>query len=446
MKIVLIKPIIGEINIGNSRRKHSDFGRMEPLELAVIAGLTEKDVEVKIIDERIEDIYFDQEADLIAITVEVFTARRSYQIAEEFRKRGKKVILGGIHVSLIPEEASQYADAVFIGDAEGLWQQVVKDLKNGKLQKKYISKPGIQKKGVFPRRDLFHANKYLPISLIQFGRGCLNACRYCAVCAYFNKNYFYRDIASVIEEIKTQERKLFFFVDDNIVADKIQAKKLFKSLMPLKIKWVGQASIDMTKDLELMHLMKKSGCLGHVIGFEAITYKALKNLNKTPNLSNFNNYKKEIKILKNYGIQIWGAFTLGHDEETIESIEQTYEFAKINKFTFAAFNILTPYPGTPLYEDLKKNNRLLYNNKWWLHPDYKFNNAVFIPKKISPEKLTAMGRKLRQDWSSWDSMFYRIFNLNNFFSIWQLKTLWQMSYLFRKENKNKRDMTLGVRK
>lgn len=271
MKLTLIKPTIG-------RREHSlyvDEGRMEPLMLGVLAALTPPDVEVVLHDDRMEAIPYDIPTDLVAITVETYTARRAYEIAAEYRQRGVPVILGGMHVALLPEEAERHADSIFVGDAETGWAQVIADARQGKLRPRYNAPAGVaQMGGVIPRRDLFAGKGYLPITLMQFSRGCRFACNFCAVSQYFGKRHYLRRIDEVVNEITAQNRHFLFFVDDNIASDRAALKELCHALIPLNVHWISQASLDVTRDPELMRLMERSGCWGHVMGFESITPRA----------------------------------------------------------------------------------------------------------------------------------------------------------------------------
>ena len=258
----------------------------------------------------------------------------------------------------------------------------------------------------------------MPISLLQFSRGCRYNCKYCASSVYFERRHFTRDIDEVITEIRSQKRKLLFFVDDNIVGDKDRAKELFRALIPLKIHWVSQGSLDMLDDDELMRLMVKSGCLGLVIGFESIKPESLDDMHKGVNKKYVkDHYAYAVGKLRHYGLQTWAAFTIGHDTDTLKSIEATYEFAKKSKFTFAAYNILMPYPGTELYDQLKAQGRLLYDGKWWLHEQYRFNYTAFIPKNMTADELTEAGFDCRRRFNSIGSIIYRLFeprtNLRN---------------------------------
>ena len=444
MKITLIKPNIG-------RREHSlyvDNASMEPLQLGILAALTPSDIEVVMYDDRLEAIPYDEPTDLVAITVETFTARRSYEISEEFRNRGVKVIMGGMHVTLIPDEVKEHCDSIMIGDAEDKWGEMIADLRNGSLKAEYRCEPvPIPQKGVITRRDIFDGKKYMPITLMQFSRGCRYNCKYCASSVYFKQHHFCRDIDEVIEEIRGQKRKLIFFVDDNIVGDKEKAKELFRRLIPLKIKWVSQGSIDMLEDNELMTLMVKSGCLGHVIGFESIKPDSIHTMGKWVNKKFVQDqYRDAIKKLRKYGLQTWAAFTVGHDTDTIESIQATYRFALKNKFCFAAYNILMPYPGTALYDQLQSEGRLLYDGKWWLHPEYKFNYAAFSPTNMTALELTEAAYYCRKNFNSIQSVIYRLFeprtNLRN-----PIRFFTYILYnpVFRREVFEKQGMTFGCK-
>lgn len=441
MKLTLIKPNIG-------RREHSlyvDEARMEPLMLGVLAALTPPDVEVVFFDDRMEPIRYDDSTDLVAITVETYTARRAYEISAEFRIRGIPVILGGMHVALIPEEAGLHADSILIGDAELIWGDVITDARYGQLKPRYFGPPGIgQVNGIMPRRDIFKGKGYLPVSLIQFSRGCRFACDFCAVSRYFEKQHYLRHIDEVILEIESQERKFLFFVDDNIASDRYGLKELCNALIPMKIHWISQASLDVTGDSELMGLMEKSGCLGNVMGFESITPENLKQSKKNPNIECFSNYEHEVKILREYGMQTWAAFTLGYDHDNIQSIMATVDFALKNKFTFAAFNILMPYPNTQFYEMLQTENRLLFGGKWWLHPEYRFNQAAYVPARISPDELTDVCHAARKQFNSIPSLIQRFLDIKtNLRSLSRALSFWRYTLLFRKEVYKKHGMRFG---
>jgi radical SAM superfamily enzyme YgiQ (UPF0313 family) len=443
VKLTLIKPTIG-------RREHSlyvDEGRMEPLMLGVLAGLTPPDVEVVLHDDRMEAIPYDEPTDLVAITVESFTARRAYEIAAEYRQRGVPVILGGMHVSLAPEEAARYADAIFLGDAEAAWHQVIDDARRGRLQPKYVGAPGVgQGGGTLSRRDLYRGKGYLPISLMQFSRGCRFACHFCAVSQYFDRKHYLRRIDEVVREIEAQPRKFLFFVDDNIAADGPALKELCHALIPLNVRWISQASLDVTRDRELMTLMERSGCWGHVIGFESISPDSLREARKAPNIPAFTRYAEEVAILRDHGLQTWAAFTLGYDHDTVASIEATVDFALESRFAFAAYNILMPYPGTAFYRQLAEQGRLLYGGQWWLHPQYRFNHAAFVPARMSPEALTTACHAARTRFNSLPSLARRFSDWRtNLQSAARGASFLRYSLLFRKEVHKKHGMRFGLK-
>lgn len=443
MHITFIKPNIG-------RREHSlyvDEARMEPLMLGVLAGLTPPDVDVVLHDDRMESIPYDNPTDLVAITVETYTARRAYEIADEYRQRGVPVILGGMHVTLLPEECAGHADSLFLGDAETQWGQVLEDLKNGRLKERYDGPPGVgQIGGVLPRRDIFKGKGYLPMALMQYSRGCRFACSFCAVSEYFEKKHYIRRIDEVLAEIDAQERKFIFFVDDNIGSDRKALKALCRELIPMKIHWFSQASLDLTRDAEIMKLMADSGNVGNVTGFESITHASLKESKKSPNIGQFTNYQREIQVLREHGMQTWAAFTLGYDHDTYESIMATMEFALKNRFTFAAFNILMPYPNTPLYRKLEKQGRLLFDGKWWLHPEYRFNQAAYTPVGMSADKLTEACHEARKRFNTIPSLIYRFSDIKtNLKTLWSVAAYWRYTTLFRKEVYKKHGMRFGLK-
>ncbi len=458
MKLTLIKPNLGRMN----DRRYIDEGRMEPLQLGVLAALTPPEIEVVLYDDRLEDIPFEEPTDLVAVTVETFTARRAYEISAEYRRRGVPVILGGFHPTLLPEEAAEHADALVLGDAEAVWRQVIEDARRAALQPEYRGEWGTPQSGIIARRDLFRGKGYLPLTLLQFGRGCVNSCEFCAINVFFEGQHRVRPVPEVLEEIAAQKRRRLFFIDDNLLADREAAKELFRALIPLKVHWVSQAAIDMVEDPELMELMMRSGCIGLVVGFESIDPRSLASMGKGLNLStrgdlagsddcaasdDFEFYTEPLRIVREHGLQLWAAFTIGHDHDTPASIERTIEFAIEQKFCFAAFNVLTPYPGTPLYERLAVEGRLLFDGKWWIDPRYRFNDATFLPAHMSPQELTDLGFQARRRFNSPGSIIKRAFDFKtNMRSPLRFGVYLKYNPLFRKEVYKKQGMHLGYEK
>lgn len=446
MKITFIRPNIGRLPHG----PYIDEGRMEPLELALLAALTPPDVECVMYDDRMESIPFDEPTDLVAITIEIYKARRAYEIAAEYRARGVPVIVGGFHPTLAPEEAAEHADSIFVGDAESRWAEVVEDARAGRLKPRYEARGGVpQAGGVLPRRDLFKGKGYLPIHLIQYGRGCRFACDYCAISVFFDRTQYVRPIADVLAELRELKGKVVFFVDDNFISSHAHAKELLRAIIPLKLRWISQASIDVADDPELMELIEASGCLGFVIGFESIDPANLKRMRKASNLTRakrhgWDRYAAQVEVLRRRHLQIWSAFTLGHDNDTPASIAELYDFAESSKFCFAAFNILMPYPNTPLYQRLEAENRLLYDGKWWLHEDYRFNHAAFIPKRMSPDELTEATWVCRWKWNRLPSILYRMTDFKTHMSSpYRLALYFAYNRLYSKETFKKQGMHFG---
>jgi radical SAM superfamily enzyme YgiQ (UPF0313 family) len=443
VQVTFIKPTLGCLSDGEH---FVDEACMEPLSLGILAGLTPAGVDCRLFDDRFDEIDYDEPTDLVAINVETFTASRAYEIAAEYRARKVPVVMGGMHATLIPEEVAEHADSIFIGDGENQWAQVVADSHEGRLRKRYYGTPGIPQPGIQPRRDLYTRNRYLPVSLLQFGRGCRFNCEFCAVSKYFDHCHYIRPVSEVIAEITAQSRKDLFFVDDNFVSNPQAVKKLLHALIPLKIRWVSQASIEHTRDDELMRLFVESGCMGNVIGFESMALENLRQMHKTTNLTAFDGYAKAVEILRDHHLQTWAAFALGYDHDTIESLLKTCEWGISNQFTFAAFNVLMPYPSTPFYERLKSEGRLLYDGRWWLHKDYRFNHAAFRPARMKPDELTETAWECRKRWSAWASIAKRLMdpktNLNTPF---RFAIYCAYNPLFRREAFKRQGMRLGTR-
>lgn len=250
--------------------------RLPPLSLPMIASLTPDDFDISISDENISPIDFNKDIDLAAITVMTPLAPRAYEIADRFRAKGVRVVLGGMHPSFLPEEAIQHADAVVIGEAEGVWAELLEDFKQGKLKQFYkcSSFPQLENLPI-PRRELFPSKGYFTVNTVQVTRGCPFDCDFCTVTKFFGNKHRYRPIDEVVVEVSSLKGKSVVFVDDNIIGNIPYAKELFKALIPLKIKWLSHASINVARDEELLRLSAESGCVGYMIGFESISQESL---------------------------------------------------------------------------------------------------------------------------------------------------------------------------
>jgi len=387
----------------------------------MVAALTPPEVEVSLVDENVSAIDFQKETDLVGITATTVTAQRAYEIADAFRARGVKVVLGGVHPSFLPEEASQHADAVVIGEAEGVWPSLIEDFKAHKLKRMYrhnehISLINLPK----PRRDLFPKSAYLTEYTLSTTRGCPYSCSFCTVTAFFGHTYRCRPVEEVLEEIETFKAKKFVvFIDDNIVGNPKFAKELFHALIPYKIKWISQASITIARDEELLKLAADSGCICLLVGFESLSPANLASVGKRINV--VDEYGQAIRKIHSYGIALHGFFIFGFDGDDEAVFERTVAFAQKMRLESAQFDILTPYPGTALYESMDKAGRII--TKDWSQYGY---NPVFEPKSMSREVLQK-GR----DWA-WRE-FYSLPSIWNRVGVARrnLATLWALNLYFR---------------
>ncbi|MFY9825444.1 MAG: radical SAM protein [Thermoanaerobaculia bacterium] len=438
MKLTLIHPCIGR-RIG---QPYIRTWQMEPLPPAVIAGLTPKDVEIAFYDDRMELIPYDKPTDLVAISIETYTAKRAYQIASEYRRRGVPVVMGGFHATLCPEEVSQYAESVVIGEAETLWEGILADAERGTLKPYYraAGRPALAR--LRPERSIYQGKSYLPIGLVEAGRGCHFKCDFCAVQTVFSQTQTRRPAADILSELAgIGPKPLIFFVDDNITSNMKQAKEFFRALIPLKIKWVSQASINAAYDEEFLELLVASGCQGVLIGFESLNPLNLQTMNKGFNMMQ-GGFEKALANLRRHHIRLYITFVFGYDEDTEESFAETVEFALRHKFYIAAFNHLTPFPGTPLYRRWEAEGRLRYE-KWWLDERYCYNQIPFQPRHMAPGRLQQGCVEAREQFYTWRNIWRRGLdevNRSNRAMWWHY---YGINYLFRREVRQRDDYPLG---
>ncbi len=397
MKLELIFPATQE----NTRKRNKAL--VPPLGLAIIAALTPPEVEVSLTDENVTVIDFHKETDLVGITALTVTARRAYEIADTFRARGVKVILGGIHPSVMPEEASEHADAVVIGEAEGIWPDLIEDFKANKLQRVYRQRERPSLVGLpIPRRDLFAQGAYHARHTISTTRGCPYSCSFCSVTSFSGHTYRCRPVEEILREVETfNERKLIAFVDDNIVGNPKFSKELFRALIPYKIKWGAQASVTIARDDELLRLAAASGCIYLLIGFESLSPANLAAVGKRINVAD--EYEDVIRKIHSHGIAIHGFFIFGLDEDDEDVFQRTVRFAQKMRLESAQFDLLTPYPGTALCESLDKAGRIV--TKDWSQYGY---NLVFEPKQLSREMLQKGHRWAWREFYSIPSIWRRV--------------------------------------
>ncbi len=425
MKVTFIHPCIG-------RRVNQPYIRswqMEPLAPAVLAALTPREIQRVFYNDGLEPIPFDEPTDLVAMNVEAYTARRAYQIASEYRKRGIPVVMGGVHATLCPEDVAQYAEAVVIGEAEEIWETVLADAERGTLQTYYrsLARPALLH--AHPDRSIFGNKNYLPLGLVETGRGCHFRCDFCSVQSAYQHTYACHATEDVIAEIQKQRRSLYFFVDDNLSANMERAKSLLRALIPLNIRWVSQCSIDAANDEEFVQLLAASGCHGILIGFESLNPLNLKKMKKGSNLMGF---EQGLANLRKHKIRIYATFIFGYDEDDETSFDTTLKFALEQKFYLAAFNHLMPFPGTPLYKRLEQEGRLLYE-KWWLDDTYRFNMVPFQPAHMTPERLQQGCLNARRTFVTSRNTLYRSFDSVNSSPAYLWPVFFGINSLFHKE-------------
>lgn len=435
----MIHPAIGH----KKNTKYIRTWQMESLPAATIAGLTPDDVDISFYDDRMEKIPYDEPTDAVVISVETYTAKRAYQIASLYRKRNIPVIMGGFHATLLQDEVKQYAEVVVVGEAEGVWHKVIDDLKNGTLKRVYKSDNRPLLKNIKPDRSIFKDKKYLPIGLIETGRGCTYSCDFCAIASFFQSSHRSRQIDEIIDEILSlkKEKNVFFFVDDNFIGDKKHAKELMRAMIGLDIRWITQMSIDGAWDEELLELMDKSGCMGVLIGFETLDHDNLAMMNKGFNATH-GGYEKAIEMLNKYHIRIYATFVFGYDNDTKSSFDRTVKFAIEQKFYIAAFNHLTPFPATPLYEKLKSEGRLLYDS-WWLDENYRYNDLPFTPTNLLPQEITDLCVKARYDFYGIKSIFKRFLSKTNTANGFMLRNYFPINLMHRGDVSGRNGYPLG---
>lgn len=410
MKLLLIEP---SNQLKSQIKRHQIFENIvrknyysaPPLALSVLASLTPSDWEIKIIQEPKDIINYDEPSDLIGISAVTHTVRRGYEISQEFRRRGKKVIMGGIHPTVLPDEALQYCDSVCIGEAENIWKEIITDFSKGKLKRKYKSEePFDLRFYIPPRRNLMPTVKSLIFNVgssIEASRGCPYDCDFCSVSLSHGREIRYRPIQNIIPEMETIDNDKLFFVDNNIIANFKYAKELFRAMVPLKKRWTGQATISIIKDPELLKLASDSGCWGLLIGIESITDEGLKKYKK--NLGNFEELKEAIKILKEHNIGVFAEMIFGNDFDTSQSIQESLKRLLELDFASASLGIIVPYPGTELFKNLQRNNRILTTN--WNY--YDINHLVFKPLHFSREEFLKDIENIRRKFFSYSSILKR---------------------------------------
>ena len=409
MKIRLIDPAYDHPHLGHSQKtmKRIWFAH---LTLTTLAALTPSDVEVKITDENVEPIDFEEDVDLVGVTGMIMHAPRAYQIAQRFRQRGIPVVMGGPHASSLPFEAKEHVDAVVIGEAENLWEGLIKDLKNGCLKPFYKADGYCSMERMpFPRLDLLRKKAYMTINCVQTTRGCPHQCEFCHVTHFFGNTYRCRPVEEVVDEVRRLDGEFIVFIDDNIAGTRRYAKELFTQLKPLKKKWASQASMTLARDPELLRLAAESGCVSLFMGIESLSSENLKDVNKSFNRAS--QFDEAIKMVHDHDIMIVAGFIFGLDHDDEGVFERTIHFCERNRIELPSFFILTPLPGTPVFQRMESEDRLLHKD--WT----KYNGAtvVYRPKLMTEETLQRGFNWVCKEAYSWGSIYKRVFHLQQRF-------------------------------
>lgn len=396
MKVTLIRPQLGA--------GYDSPARLEPLALAVLAALTPPDVQVVAVDERFQPVPFGQRTDLVALSVCTFSALRAYEIAAGFRARGVPVVMGGFHPTLCPEEALQHADSIACGDAESLWPQMLADFAAGRLQRVYRPETPGPDEAVIPDRSVLAPRGYLPLKLVQLGRGCHLACEFCAVRAFYGGRVRHRSVDAVVSELRDTHARRVFFVDDNLLSSRAVLMELLEAIVPLRVRWSAQVDLSIADDPDLLALAVRSGCQSLTIGFESLDERNLSRMGK--GWSRAADYRRGLRRLREAGVMVYGTFVFGYDHDGPQSFRRTVEFAIAERLFIANFNPLQPLPGTRLYRRLRTEGRLRHE-RWWLDPGYRWHEALLQPRSMTPEQLTAGCTWARRRFHSAGSMLRR---------------------------------------
>ncbi len=387
--------------------------KIQKVNLPLLAALASPGHAVKIVDEAFVPDNISEEVDLVGITVMTDLALRAYQIADTYRRRGVKVVMGGIHPTILPNEALQHADAVVIGEAEEVWPRLLSDVASREMQKLYCAnKISDLNRIPIPRRDLYPKAKYQGYTPLAFGietaRGCPYDCEFCSIGSVMGRQYRLRPMQDVIVEMESIDSPHLFFVDDALALNRPTAKKLFAEMIPLKKKWAGQGPVSLAEDLELLELMRRSGCVGLLIGFESVQKETRDGMKKIRNLKI--DFSEAVRRFHGEGIALLGAFIFGFDHENKDVFDQTLEFSIKTRLDCLELRILTPFPGTRLYGRLLREGRLLVPN-WWLR-GYPPDTLLFQPKGMTGEELIEGFNRLNRQAYSFGSIMKRFFGMN----------------------------------
>lgn len=399
MKIKFILPALTEAKSPYFRPiKYSLF---PPLGLAVLASLCDKSDDIEIVDEHIEEVNFNDEPNLVCIESYITNAHRTYEIADFYRKRGIKVAIGGLHATTLPLEAKRHADTVLLGLGENSFPKFLKDFKDGNIKEFYNQGEVSLDNLPLPRRDLIKQEKYLVPNSMVFSRGCPNRCSFCYVNSFYkgSKSFFAYKVDRILEEIESMKGRHLYFLDDNIFADKKLSRQVFKEMRGMNKVFQGAITVDSILQDDTIDLAYEAGFRSAFIGFESINSKNLVQINKNSNIGK--DYSKAIKRLDELGIMINGSFIFGLDDDTLDVFDRTAEWAVNSGITTATNHILTPYPGTAVYNQMDGANRITTKD-WRL---YDTRHLVFTHPNITKEEMENGYKRAYKIFYKWGNIY-----------------------------------------
>lgn len=376
MKVALINPRSEGTKVRPYLKRMTTFFRVT---LPVLAAYTPDEVELDVFDENVELIPFDKGYDVVGLTVLTSGFNRAVEISNRFRAKGTKVVWGGIHPTVCPKESKQFADSIVVGEGELAWSQLLKDYQVGELKLLYAGQPAEERK--LPKRSVLNGKSLLTFEAVETSRGCPNSCEHCIVPVINNGRIRNFSLESVVEDIKSTRGTHLFFVDDNLIGNPEFAKKLFERMRCLRKKWLCQAPVYIADDNEMLRLASESGCIGLYLGVKSILSNCLDEVGKRRNVTE--RYRTQLQKIHDCGIGVEAGFIFGFDGDTPEVFERTLEFLDQTKVDSPNFHILTPYPGTRLFQRLEREGRILHRD--WSR--YNTGNVVHIPRNLTPETL-----------------------------------------------------------